>query len=43
MLQSRSYARTEMKLPDCRKVAYVAVEKIFTVTGQQCMIVNVHT
>jgi hypothetical protein len=37
MLQSCSYTCTQMEIADCRKVAYVAIAGIFTVTGQQCI------
>jgi hypothetical protein len=43
MLQLCSYTCIEMEYADCRKVAYVAMAEIFTVTGQQCLIVYVHT
>jgi hypothetical protein len=33
----------EMEVANFRKIAYVAMAQIFTVTGQQGIMVNVHT
>ncbi len=43
MLQLRSHTCIVMEVANCRKVAYVAMVLIFTVTGQQCIMVNVCT
>jgi acyl-CoA reductase-like NAD-dependent aldehyde dehydrogenase len=43
MLQSHSATCTGMEVADHRKVAHVAMARIFTDAGQLCMVINVHT